>query len=126
MALVPDLRTHVRGSVYGGAYYQDADLTLHAHVHDDRTVTLRLLDTMDNEIATLSLHAAAAVSAQAALASAPVDVPDVPGMTRSTTWVLGDDYGQADLHSVADELAAWLAYATGAETWDGDPDRWEY
>src|SRR4051812_14112853 len=49
------------------------------------------------------------------------------GMNRVLTWDVGDSVNSVVLNEgQIDEVAAWLRYATGEETYDGNPDEWEY
>ena len=52
-------------------------------------------------------------------------LPD--GLDRQISWVLQTDMDHEVVldESQIDEVAAWLRYATGEETWDGGED-WEY
>jgi hypothetical protein len=49
------------------------------------------------------------------------------GMLRALTWTLQTDMDHEVVlnESHVDEVAAWLRYATGEETWDGG-DSWEF
>jgi hypothetical protein len=50
------------------------------------------------------------------------------GMNRVLTWVLptqADHYVRLD-ESQIEQVAAWLDYATGESTYEGDPENWEY
>jgi hypothetical protein len=50
------------------------------------------------------------------------------GMNRVLVWTLPteeDHWVRLDEDQIQ-QVAAWLAYATGEETYDGDPENWEY
>jgi hypothetical protein len=50
------------------------------------------------------------------------------GLGRQLVWVLPTEEPHSVLldESQIEQVAAWLAYATGEETYDGDPENWEY
>lgn len=125
---IPNLTRALNGLDERGAYPTSIDLTVVAHADTAaNTVTITVsVDGANDALYSLTLtpHEAAA-AAQALAATHPAPVEAIPELTFEPSWHIHTPWVFADLADIADELTAWLRYATGVDEWDGS-DTWEF
>jgi len=134
MSTLPAFAKDVSGQCYGGAFWDSADYRVRIkevqHVYHltvenssgHRVGEMVIDDGIADGIARMA-------STDHGLSGYEDDWTIPPGMERVLTWVLpmNDETHSVVLNeAVIDEIAAWLEYATGEETYDGDPENWEY
>lgn len=132
-AAVPPLRTAIHGHSFGGQYWseQEYELTLTPATDGPPAFTWTLCDPSGAVIAQERLgpdQARELMDSPALATTTPV--PSLPAITCQLTWTLVEDQShQVRLGAdTVQEIAEWLTYATGRQTWDFAElgDEWSY
>ena len=133
MSTLPAFTKDVTGQYYGGAFWDSADYRVRIkevqHVYrlmvEDPAGTMLADVVLDQSMVEGILRMA---STDHDLSGYEDDWVLPVGMRRTLSWDLpvGDDHSVVLNEADIDEVAAWFEYATGEETYDGDPENWEY
>jgi hypothetical protein len=127
---LPDFTKDVQGRYFGGAYWNEADYRI--GITDDTAGGTQafVLTVESNTGFEVSKHEFTDTQADRLIALVNTDDAaddEGLGLSRELHWRVGDDTNEVDLDvNVLDEVAAWLGYALGIETYEGSPDEWEY
>ena len=136
MTLMPDFRMDVTGEYGGNAYPEQREYRVTIMQRSDKeTYYLLVEDSGGGEVGE---YVFAATVADGIIDMATRDhslggfeddwdLPD--GMDRALTWDLptndNDVLVRLDQHHI-DSIAEWLRFATGIDTYTGDPENWEF
>jgi hypothetical protein len=132
---LPNLQMDLEGKYNGGQYWNPAEYRVQMAVEDDveKPVVLWVEDTAGNRVGQAwfgpeeidGIICMASTDHTLSGYSDDWKLPD--GLDRQISWVLQTDMDHEVVldESQIDEIAAWLRFATGEETWDGGED-WEY
>jgi hypothetical protein len=131
---LPDLTMDVHGEYYGNAYPESADFRVRMSIMVPGDRYLLTVETADGtEIDTVPLGEEEVdgiqkiASTDHSLEGYADDWTIPVGIDRTVHWDLSDAEHFVRLNEQQiDEIAQWLRFATGQDTYEGDPENWEY
>jgi len=133
---LPAFSKDVTGQTYGGAFWDSTEFRIKIRTligdHERFLMTVETSEGTEVNQTFITLAEADGIDRMATtdhgLSGYEDDWAIPMGMRRTLSWDLPVDEGHLVTleQDAIDEIAAWLRYATGEETYDGDTENWEY
>ena len=124
MGTIPTATIEVAGQENGGQYWSDTRYEVVLTDLGDGEASIQLETASGDVIQTLTLSSEAVRDALDVLDR--YEGSDVPGLSVTPIWALGDDRNQVTLRNDLDEVREWLKYVAGDQQWDADEPEWSY